>query len=117
MIFAIAAIAINGTEKICDDIRTPAPESCADMVGRALTLALADLKTRYGGDQSQWTWGSAHFARSEHRPFARVPALARFFDVTVPVPGDSFTVNVNRHHISNEKEPYASKHAASLRGV
>ncbi len=108
---------INGSGQICDDITTPEKETCGDMIARSLTLAVVDLKKRYGEDPAKWLWGTAHYARSAHRPFSRVPALARFFDVTVPVPGDTFTVNVNRHHIDNEKEPFASNHAASLRGI
>ena len=65
----------------------------------------------------RWRWGVAHDARSEHRPFARVAALARIFDVRVPVPGDTYTVNVNRHTIRNAAEPFVSRHAASLRAI
>ena len=108
---------INGSGKLCDDTTTPAMETCADLIARSFTLALADLKQRYGEDPAKWLWGTAHYARSEHRPFTRVPSLARFFDVTVPVPGDSFTVNVNRHHIDNAKEPFVSTHSASLRAL
>jgi penicillin amidase len=46
-----------------------------------------------------------------------VPALAALFDVRVPVPGDTYTVNVNRHTIRNEAEPFVSRHAASLRAI
>jgi penicillin amidase len=91
--------------------------SCATLVSRALELALDDLEKRYGADRARWRWGAAHDARSEHRPFARVAALAWGFDVRVPVPGDTYTVNVNRHTIRNEAEPFVSRHAASLRAL
>ena len=90
---------------------------CEALVSRALDLALADLERRHGADWRAWRWGVAHDARSEHRPFARVAALARIFDVRVPVPGDTYTVNVNRHTIRNEAEPFVSRHAASLRAI
>jgi penicillin amidase len=93
------------------------PTTCSQLITRALSLALDDLERRYGADRTAWRWGIAHDARSEHRPFARVPALARWFDVRVPVPGDTYTVNVNRHTIRNEAEPFVSRHAASLRAL
>lgn len=91
--------------------------TCPVLVTRALDLALADLERRFGADWRTWRWGVAHDARSEHRPFARVPGLATLFDVRVPVPGDTYTVNVNRHTIRNEAEPFVSRHAASLRAI
>ncbi len=104
-------------EDWCDDIRTPQKETCAEQKAKALTLALADLKSRYGNDRSRWQWGEAHMARSAHRPFSQVAALRPLFDLMVPVPGDSFTVNVNRYNFNREAEPFASTHAASLRAI
>jgi len=101
----------------CDDVNTPARETCAELLPKALDLALADLKRRYGEDRSKWRWGDAHFALSEHRPFGRQPLLARLFDIRVPSPGDTYTVDVGRNTLSNETAPYASRHAASLRAL
>jgi penicillin amidase len=107
----------NGAGHWCDDVRTPAKETCADLLPRALDLALADLKRRYGDDRRQWHWGDAHFALSEHRPFGRQAQLAKFFDVRVPSPGDTYTVDVGRNTLGNEAAPYASRHSASLRAI
>ena len=107
----------GGQGRWCDDVTTPAKESCADLLPRALDLALADLTRRYGDDRRQWRWGGAHFALSEHRPFGRQRQLAKFFDVRVPSPGDTYTVNVGRNTLANEAAPFASRHAASLRAV
>jgi len=106
-----------GQSRWCDDVRTPAKETCAELLPKALDLAMADLKRRYGDDRNQWRWGDAHFALSEHRPFGRQAQLAKFFDIRVPSPGDTYTVNVGRNTLSNEAAPFASRHAASLRAI
>ena len=107
----------GGAGRWCDDVNTPAKETCADLLPKALKLALADLKRRYGNDPKQWHWGDAHYALSEHRPFGRQPQLAKIFDITVPSPGDTYTVDVGRNTLSNEAAPFASRHAASLRAI
>ena len=107
----------NGQGRWCDNVTTSAKETCAELLPQALELALADLKRRYGADRSKWRWGEAHFAHSEHRPFGKQAQLARLFDITVPTPGDTFTVNVGRNLLSNDAAPFANRHAASLRAI
>jgi penicillin G amidase len=110
----------DGQGAWCADVsRTDAvdAQSCPGLLADALEDALADLEQRYGKNMEQWQWGEAHVARSEHRPFTRVAPLARFFDIKVPTPGDTFTVNVGRHNLRDEKTPYANRHAASLRAL
>lgn len=93
------------------------PATCAEQSAAALGRALDRLKTAYGADPAQWRWGTAHPALSVHRPFGNVPALARFFDVSVPSHGDSYTVNVGQYNAGEAKGPYVNRHAASLRAV
>ena len=107
----------NGQGRWCDDISTPQRETCADMIGRALPLALADLKLRYGADMSKWRWGDAHPAVSDHRPLGRQPWLREWFNISVPTAGDNYTVNVGSFRIGNDAAPYVSRHAASLRAI
>jgi penicillin amidase len=107
----------DGQGAWCDDRRTPARESCDALLAPALEAALADLKRRYGADMTAWRWGTAHPARHEHRPFGRVPWLARWFDIAVPSAGDAYTVNVGRNRLADEAQPYANTHAASLRAI
>ena len=101
----------------CDDARTPALETCEELLALSLEAALADLKRRYGADPSRWRWGEAHVARSEHRPFGRHPLLSRLFDIRMPSPGDTYTINVGRNNFFDEAEPFANRHAASLRAI
>ena len=93
------------------------PQHCADALSASLDTALGDLTRRYGDDISAWRWGEAHVARSEHRPFGKIAPLAGLFDIRVPTPGDTFTVNVGRYNLRDEVEPFASRHAAGLRAL
>jgi penicillin amidase len=104
----------------CDDKATPAVETCAMLADRALALALDELRAAQGDDVSRWLWGRAHQARSEHRPFSRVKALARWFELRAPVGGDSFTVNVSRVLYKPDAttgELYLDEHGPSLRAL
>lgn len=101
----------------CDNSRTPAHESCADTIGLAWQRAIADLDRRYGDDTAKWRWGKAHTARSEHKPFGKVPYLSSLFNVRVPTGGDTYTVDVGRHNLRDEHAPFESTHAASLRAI
>lgn len=93
------------------------PATCAEQSAAALGRALDRLQAAYGADPARWRWGAAHPALSVHRPFGNVPALARFFDVSVPSHGDSYTVNVGQYNAGEAKGPYVNRHAASLRAV
>jgi len=92
-------------------------QTCDDVLRAALDAALDGLEQRYGKDMSKWRWGSAHVAISEHRPFGKVDLLAKFFDIRVPSPGDTYTVDVGRYDLGDEKEPFANRHAPSLRAI
>ena len=107
----------DGQSRWCDDVRTPAVETCAEQLAVSLDAALADLARRYGSDMNAWRWGDAHRARHEHRPFGKQPILARIFDIAAPSSGDAYTVNVGQHHLYDEAEPFANRHAASLRAI
>ncbi len=100
----------------CDDKTTPAVEACAELVSRSLDRALDELQQRLGTDIARWQWGAVHQARSEHRPFSMVKALAPWFELRVATGGDNYTINVARHLLKGD-EPYLNEHAASLRAI
>ena len=56
-------------------------------------------------------------ARHRHRPFTREPWLARIFDIGVPSGGDAYTVNAGATDFNDGAEPFANRHAASLRKI
>ena len=101
----------------CDDVGTPVVETCALRSGRALDLALADLRARFGGNPAGRRWDEVHLAQLAHRPFDEVPVLRRLFSRAVPVGGDDSTVNVA--HVALEPGPgqFESRHAVSWRGL
>jgi penicillin amidase len=98
----------------CDDVRTPAVESCEHILAASFEKATHELEKRYGKDAA---WGEAHAARHRHRPFTRQPWLARVFDIRVASGGDAYTVNVGAMDFNDEAEPFANRHAPSLRMV
>ena len=90
------------------------------MSALALARALDELQQRFGADVSQWRWGDAHIARSEHRPFSRIKALAPLFELRVPTGGDTYTLNVGRVGVKPDGttgELYLNEHAPSLRAI
>ena len=104
----------------CDDKATPAAETCAQQVDLAFSRALEELTAVHGADVSKWRWDQAHIARSEHRPFSRVKALARWFELRAPVGGDTYTINVSRVGLRPDPttgELYLDEHGPSLRAI
>ncbi|MBL8329464.1 MAG: penicillin acylase family protein [Rubrivivax sp.] len=116
----LAAAARDALARWCDDQATPAIETCAAQNDLAFTRALDELQQRFGADVGTWRWGAAHQARSEHRPFSRVKALAPWFELRTPVGGDTFTVNVSRVGLTADSttgERYLDEHGPSLRAL
>jgi penicillin amidase len=106
----------GGYAKWCDDVRTPARETCADQVTKAMDLAALYLKKHYG-KPANWRWGAVHVAGGDHRPFSFVPVISRWFSVAPETPGDGFAVDVGHFFIRDEARPFANRHAASLRAI
>ncbi|WP_454751992.1 penicillin acylase family protein [Cupriavidus necator] len=101
----------------CDRPHTRPTESCHDAIADAWAQAMADLSRRYGDDPSRWHWGEAHTARSEHKAFGKVAYLSPLFNLRVRTGGDTYTVNVGRHNLRDDKAPFENTHAASVRAL
>lgn len=114
-----AAAGADGTplSRWCDDVTTTEQETCETIVAKALELGLMDLDKRFGKDESRWKWGTAHPSWSEHRPLGGVPILGDMANIRVPTPGDGFTVNAAAIRLGNSAQPFANRHAASLRAI
>jgi penicillin G amidase len=101
----------------CDDVRTDAVETCAELAAAALDVALRDLTRRFGDEPDNWRWGDAHPARMSHPIFADQPLLELLFNIEVATGGDSVTVAVGHFNPRNERRPFASTHAATYRAI
>jgi len=101
----------------CDNLKTPAVESCSDASNNAFDQALDYLSSEYGNDPKTWAWGKAHIAISEHRPLSKVPLLGETFNIKTPFPGDGFSINVGRPELLKSSNPYATVQAPSLRTI
>jgi penicillin amidase len=106
----------RGTERWCDDVRTPARETCAKLTAQAFDLAAIDLARRFG-EPATWRWGLAHRAASDHRPFGFFPVVKQYFNITPETSGDAYSINVGHYFIRDEERPFANRHSASLRAV
>jgi penicillin G amidase len=78
----------------CDDVRTPAKETCDDAASAALHAGIARLTTQLGGDMAAWRWGAVHRSVFAHSTLDGVPVLGRLLRRTVPHGGDWSTVDV-----------------------
>jgi penicillin amidase len=100
----------------CDNIATTDHETCGTVISAALASALADLDKRYGSNRDAWSWGNAHYAANEHRPLGTLPIIGRFFNVEVPSPGGTYTLNRGQVDFNSEP-PFANRGAASCRAI
>jgi len=90
---------------------------CPAQVSGALDRALSRIAAQLGTDLRTWRWGAWHPAISSHKPLGKVPYVSAAFDVRTESAGDLFTVNVGQYWANDPQEPFANRHAASLRAV
>lgn len=100
----------------CDDVTTPARETCADCLRASLERALADLETELGAPD-EWSWGKVHRARFDHRLFGAIPILRTLADRKIPQDGGYYTINRGANYLGSSDDPFASIHGAGYRAV
>jgi penicillin amidase len=102
----------------CDDVTTTeARETCDALLRRSLERAMEWLADRYGADPQRWRWGDAHVARGKHRPFGDVGLLGHLFDLTIEVPGGTYTVNAGHVRLADPDGPFIDGHGPSMRAI
>jgi penicillin amidase len=100
-----------------DDLFWCGKAGCAALVHGAMDRSLDRIVSKLGSDPDRWRWGAWHPAVSSHKPFGKIPGLNALFDVRVESAGDLFTVNVGQYWANDKTEPFANRHAASLRAL
>ena len=78
----------------CDDVSTPAQETCERSVTKALQDALADLRGRIRSEMPQWRWDAVHRAVFPHQGLDAVWLLRPLLSRSIPNGGDWSTVDV-----------------------
>jgi penicillin amidase len=105
-------------EDWCDDVRSPATERCAELVGPALARALAALDDRFGADLATWRWGEVHAARFPHPVLGRIPLAERFFGFAVEADGGAHTINRGGLPLGGPDERrFEDRHGPGFRAV
>lgn len=102
----------------CDNVATPARETCADQLESSLSDTLASLNEEFGPPEA-WRWGDAHAVRLEHPVFSRIPVLADLTTLWAEMDGSEETVN--RGGFSGRGDSWRQRlarvHGAGLRAV
>lgn len=107
--------ALRGNGTWCDDVNTPAVESCAVTVAAALSDGLKQMTQAQGSaDVSTWRWGAVHYALFPHSPFDKDEKLRSLFSRKISHSGDKHTVNVGSTFLW---ETYDQLHGAVYRQI
>lgn len=104
------------TQNWCDDVSTKSVETCHTQAVLAFKDANAELSTMMGKDWTGWRWGDVHNVVAQHRPFGKVPMLARWFDIRRRSGGSNSTVNVAHPDLKGDR-PYDAYEIPSYRGI
>jgi len=91
--FLMAALATRDNPW-CDDVRTPAKETCDGTVSKALHDGIGRLTKQLGGNMATWRWDAVHHGVFAHATFNGIPVLGRWLRREVPHGGDWSTVDV-----------------------
>lgn len=93
--FALPPIDIDAALAWCDNISTQdKQETCGELAKQAFDTTLSELGASFGEDWQSWQWGQSHLLHQSHRPMSQIPGLKDIFELSAPVPGGRFTVNV-----------------------
>ncbi len=101
----------------CDNVDTPAVETCPQEIQAAWNMAIDQLKTRVDADPAAWRWGDVHRGAFEHQVLERIPGLRRIASRHPPTPGGEDTINRGSFETPDGNQPYAHVHGPAFRGA
>jgi penicillin amidase len=91
---------------------------CDEALHESLETAFAALSAAYGGDPPAWRWAAAHRASFAHPILGLLPVIGRLGRFTIPVPGDSTTVDVAGFYLVDPSETdFTAVHGPEFRAV
>ena len=99
----------------CDDVTTPAVETCPQQIGLAWQRAVTATRTLRGADWQSWRWGEAHRTTMRHRLMERLPVIGGLFRIELPGDGDGSTVDVGHYPGGAGPEAFFSSTGPSYR--
>jgi penicillin amidase len=106
---------LSGEEAVwCDDVLTPAEETCNETALVALQDALKELEKHLGHDMGKWRWGDLHRTVFPHNPLSQVGFLKPLFERSIVTGGDDFTVNPSPYKLD---APFDSNWVPSYREI
>ncbi len=101
----------------CDDIKTPKPENCTELVNHSFRRTIDRLSEQHGANLEKWAWGKTHRATFTHQVLTRVPLLNHLADISIPTDGGNYTVNRGATRPNNERSPFAHIHGPGYRAI
>ena len=112
----LGILGTGGARDWCDNKKSPGLQSCSEIVRESLKKSIAYLRENYGDDWKQWRWGKAHIAYGQHRPFASVPPLDKYFNVEIESAGGPYTLLRGQTDLGEDK-PFYNRSASSYRAI
>jgi penicillin amidase len=113
----VIGLALTRRTGWCDDVGTPATETCADILAASLATALDAITATLGEDMAAWRWGAVHRAPLENRVLSRIPLVDRLVDITTETDGGSYTINRGETWSGGSLTSFEHIHGAGLRAV
>ncbi len=104
----------DSTSTWFDNVNTPEVETRDDIVQKSLYDAIAELRTKLGGELKTWQWGKTHQVTFQHL-FGLVKPLDKIFNIgPFAVGGSSTTLNSGEYNFTN---PYKNIVGPSMRQI
>lgn len=111
---AFSNLVAHPEDPLWDNSTTPAKESRDDILTSSLTAAVSDLRSAYGDNIQDWTWGKIHTIQPRHT-FGSQPVISGIFNLeALPFGGDGTTVSVGGFDLLN---PYGMTSHQSYRMI
>ncbi len=114
---AVLRHVLTADESWCDDTTTPAAETCDQVVSAAWADTLVWLKDNGHANVDKIKWGDFHIAAFRHILFGNFPGVGGVGGLTIPTPGDTYTVNRGTFLSSASRAPFRHVHGSSLRAI